>query len=134
MITGILLAGIAIYDTIQAPTIIENKGKVTESIKATSTQYDKPTVKELKDFLTQLVNTYGGNYALIDDVIQCESGWRTDVYSRNNISYGIAQFTPPTFSDFCDGEYKDPYAQLTCMVKMFNKGLSSRWDCVRIMN
>lgn len=133
MITGILLAGIAYSDTISAPTIIETKGKATDNLKSTSLQEVQPTVQELKDHLASEVKKYGGNYSQIYNVIMCESGWRINP-PHNNISFGIAQFTPATWKDFGQGDIMNPYTQITVMVKMWNKGLEKRWDCFKILN
>ena len=131
------MAGIALNDTTKAPTISETKGEVHRDLNPTSLQKINPSVKELKDYLAKEVAIYGGNYALLDDVIKCESGWRIDP-PHNGISMGIAQFTESTWHDFCleYGEYEDinPYSQLRCMVKMVNKGLIGRWDCFRMLN
>lgn len=66
-------------------------------------------------------------------VITCESSWQTDVFSKGNVSYGIAQYTVDTFKENCNGDYKDPLAQLDCMAKMFSEKMEGRWDCWRMM-
>ena len=128
-----MIATSALASNSIAPTIRENRGKIPIYLQTTSLQKN-PTPQELKDYLAQLVSKYGGNYALISDVINCESSWRTNVYSRERISYGVAQFTPPTFKENCVGDYENPYDQLNCMVNMFNKGMEKRWDCFLMLN
>ena len=90
---------------------------------------------ELKGFLANVAVEYGLNYQEMADVIMCESGWRTDVFSAGNVSYGVAQFTRPTFDGYCQGfgEYEDPFAQLECMGFMFSKKMQGRWDCWRML-
>lgn len=81
-----------------------------------------------------MVSQYGGNYALISSVIDCEnSSWSVDPLPHNNVSWGFAQFTPATWKDFGHGEIMNPYSQIEVMVKMFNMGLSKRWDCAKIL-
>ncbi len=92
------------------------------------------SIDYLKGFSGKVSIKYGlspEQYLQMMQTIQCESGWKTDTFSHGKISYGISQYTPPTFLDFCDGDYKDPLAQLNCMAKMFHAGLEKRWDCWR---
>lgn len=126
-----LIATMAMATTSIAPTISENKGKIPLTTQTTFYRSYKANSDDLKAYLSQLVAQYGGNYYQLYRVIDCESGWRPDVYSRGNISYGIAQFTPDTFAGYCSGDYKNPYDQLKCMVLMWNKNLQKRWDCFR---
>jgi hypothetical protein len=63
--------------------------------------------------------------------ITCESGWQ--IYPKpNNISWGIAQFTPATWKGFGYGDIMNPLSQLDTMAKMWSKGLANRWDCYRL--
>ena len=62
------------------------------------------------------------------EVIQCESGFQVDP-KHNGISWGVAQFTPPTWEDFGEGDIMNPHAQLRVMARMWRKGLQNRWDC-----
>lgn len=110
------------------------KGTMKTSVlpeKRPSQPITAPSVKELKRFLLDVSAKYGQDYDVMENVIQCESGFQTNTFSRGEISYGVAQFTPPTFSEYCSGSYVDPYAQLSCMGKMFHDGLAARWDCYR---
>lgn len=132
-----LIGTVAIIGNAKAPQYSHKSGEIGESTsvpKPTSQQAYSASVNELKGYLAYLVATHGGNFALLDDVIMCESGWRTDVYSKGQVSYGISQFTLPTFQENCEGDYKDPKAQLKCMVLMFANGMAERWDCFRILN
>ncbi len=61
-------------------------------------------------------------------VILCESGWQINP-RHNNISWGIAQFTPSTWHDYGYGDIMNPLSQLDVMSKMWSKGLQDRWDC-----
>lgn len=70
---------------------------------------------------------------MVEKIIQCESGWQINVYSKGKVSYGISQYTVPTFKQFCSGDYKNPYDQIKCMSKMISAGLKDRWDCTKIL-
>lgn len=87
---------------------------------------------ELKALLKDISVKYGLDYQKMEAVVQCESGWQIDP-PHNNISWGIAQFTPATWEDFGYGDIMNPYSQLEVMGKMWSKGLMSRWDCYKIL-
>jgi hypothetical protein len=130
----VLIGTAAFVSTTKAPTLSHKEAalQTIESPKPTS----KPVTKvadnvTLKQALNLVATKYGQDYQQMADVIQCESTWRTNVYSWTGSSYGIAQFTQPTFQDYCTGSYKDPFAQLDCMGKMWQLGLQRRWDCYR---
>ncbi len=91
-----------------------------------------PKTTQLKLALKSFVATYGGNYALLDDVIMCESSWNPNP-KPNGISFGIAQFTKDTWKDFGEGDIMNPYSQLEVMVKMFRDGFAERWDCFKML-
>jgi hypothetical protein len=127
----VLIATVAIQGKTIAPTTLENKGEITEILKPSSLP-EIPTQQELKLYLASLVNKYGLDYDLMSAVIQCESGWQIDP-PHNNISWGLCQFTPPTWDDFGYGDIMNPYAQLEVMVEMWSKGLEGRWDCYDVV-
>ena len=69
---------------------------------------------------------------LAKQVIACESSW--DINADNGVSYGIAQFTPPTWVDFGRGDIMNPFIQLEVMAKMWGvHHLQSRWDCYNML-
>jgi len=89
----------------------------------------------LTGFLSYEFAKYGieDQYEKAVAVLNCESSWLIDVYSKNQLSYGIAQFTPATWKDFGIGDYKNPYDQIKTLSKMWSLGLQSRWDCYTIL-
>lgn len=93
---------------------------------------DPPSVSMLKEALSSVAVKYGLDYDQMSTVVSCESGWRIDP-PHNNISWGIAQFTPATWKDYGTGDIMNPYMQLEVMGKMWKKGLMGRWDCYRIL-
>ena len=94
-------------------------------------------IKErLNEYLFEVSVKYGQDYQKMHNVIMCESSFRTDVYSKGKVSYGIAQFTQDTWIENCSSlNYYNPYSQLDCMGSMWarNKGLQYRWDCTKIL-
>lgn len=84
---------------------------------------------DLKEYLKQQSSLYGVDYAVLTKVVNCESSWNSS--ARTSVSYGIAQFTKPTFKEYCKGEYTNAKDQLTCMASVFKKKMMSRWDCWR---
>ena len=90
------------------------------------------TREELKLALAAVAEKYGQEYEKMLAVIQCESGFLIDP-PHNGISWGIAQFTKPTWQDFGYGDIMNPLIQLDVMGKMLNNGLIGRWDCAKIL-
>lgn len=124
----------AIVSNVKAPKQRDFKGKVTPvTIQTSFYQPIKATKNDLKSYLATEISQYGGNFSLLDKVIECESSYRTDVYSSNRSSYGVCQFTKPTFSENCTGDYENPYNQILCMVLMAKRGMLGRWDCLSIL-
>lgn len=92
------------------------------------------TREGLKSYLSE-VFTYNGieDYIpLAEKIILCESGW--NIQASNGISFGILQFTPPTWADFGEGDIWNPHTQIRTMAKMIRLGLIGRWDCYQIVN
>ena len=93
--------------------------------------------KDLKGFLKEVSLQYGQNYEMMTAVIQCESTWGVTAYNEDDEkfvpggSFGIAQFTIPTFEENCSGDYKDPLDQLSCMGLLWKRGEQKRWMCYR---
>jgi soluble lytic murein transglycosylase-like protein len=87
--------------------------------------------------LSSLSRKYGVNYNLLDSIITCESSWNDeaegDCETDKCKAYGLLQFHKPTFDRFCEGNYKDGFAQLECGVKMFSEGLSGHWSCMKLI-
>ena len=88
----------------------------------------------LKGYLGEVSIKYGlpaNDYSEMVATIQCESGWQ--IYPKpNHISWGIAEFTPPTWQEFGYGDIMNPVSQINIMVKMWKVGLAKRWDCYRL--
>lgn len=86
---------------------------------------------ELKAFLSKVAVTYGLDYIKLEKTIMGESGFQV-APKDNGISIGVAQFTAPTWFDYCRGfgkyEDRNPIAQLNCMGYMWSIGLEYRWD------
>ena len=136
-----MIATIVITSRVNAPSI-NNQGQpepVIEELKPTpqpvpEVRIPKKTYTraELEVALTAVAKKYGQSYEMMSAVLQCESGWQVDP-PRNGISFGIAQFTIPTWHDFGYGDIMDPYIQLEVMGKMWSMGLNKRWDCYKML-
>ncbi len=87
----------------------------------------------LKDTASEDAIKYGLSpiqYSQMMATIFCESSWQ--IYPKpNHISWGVAQFTPPTWKEFGYGDIMNPISQLNVMSKMFHNHLEKRWDCWR---
>ena len=129
----VLIATTALASTIKAPTIGEDEGKTTLPLQTTFYRPLNASSNELKVYLAQLVAKYGGNYYELYNVINCESGWKPDAKNPKSTASGISQFLDVTWKQYCEGEKKDPYAQLRCMVKMFNDGNKKHWECFKVL-
>lgn len=105
----------------------------------TTTTAERPrlhfySTEYLKDFASEVAIKYGLGPTVSQEMmatIQCESSWSIDP-PHNNISWGIAQFTPATWKEFGYGDIMNPQSQLTIMAKMWHNGLENRWDCWRL--
>jgi hypothetical protein len=91
--------------------------------------------------INRAIATTKAKYGLDDSfraTLFCESGLRTDVFSRGKISYGIAQFRLTTWQMFnkikkTDMDYENPFDQIDMMGWAFNKGYQKHWDCYRML-
>lgn len=92
-------------------------------------------VKLTKNDIKEMVKNQFTLYGIEDqipralEVLQCEGGFNVDPLPHNGISWGVAQFTPPTWEDFGHGDIMNPYWQIKTMAKMWAMGLQNRWDC-----
>ena len=129
-----LIATTAYATTLKAPTNGEIKGEITDILQPTSQQLSNPTPQNLKDYLSEAVTKYGGNYYQLYNVIQCESSWNPNAKNPTSSAFGIAQFMPSTFNDYCGGDYKNPYDQIKCMVIAFTDNKQHWWECWKMLN
>lgn len=129
ILTNPVVNGVIKAPTIEASTL---DGQQEISSGTSGIAQTLPSGNDLKSYLREQASLYGVDYDEMSAVIQCESGWRVDP-PHNNISWGIAQFTPDTWTDFGSGDIMNPYTQLDVMAKMWSKGLHGRWDCYKIV-
>lgn len=113
------------------------KPKIAVTTTITSPQKTLYTTEELKQVLSEKVMKYGGNYAEMVRVINCESGFNQNPQGWNDggKAFGVAQFHKETFVAFSKemGEpqlnYYNPVDQLEVMVWAFNHQKKSHWSC-----
>ncbi len=88
--------------------------------------------EDLISYLEVAFTKYGiaDQIPIAKEVISCESGFR--INADNGISYGILQFTKPTWQDFGHGDIFNPFVQIDTTAKMVKMGLWNRWDCWRM--
>ena len=67
--------------------------------------------------------------------LQCESGFKYNAYNPHSKegSFGVAQFIPTTFMEYCKGSIGSTHDQLLCAAQMFKMGLMSQWDCYNLL-
>lgn len=129
----VLIATGAISTKANAPLISDFEGETMQ----TPTPQEKLAVgpinassDDIKLVLAANIAKYGGNYALLIEVLKCESSLMHDgIYGDSGLAYGVAQFHKKTFDGFCEGDYHDYKDQIKCFVKMIADGLGSHWTC-----
>ena len=120
----------AFNNYVKAPTISIEDSIADKPLDSGFRPYRLP----LKEGLKEQLEIHFAEYGLKSEVkkaiavIDCESSWNWNP-KPNGISWGIAQFTPPTWKDFGQGDIMNPYVQLETMAKMWKMGLQERWDC-----
>lgn len=106
----------------------------SKSLKSETRQYQgiDITKEDLNRMLEIQFNTYGlgSELPIARAIISCESNW--NINADNGISFGILQFTKPTWKDFGTGNIFNPYWQIQTFAKMYKNGLRDRWDCYRL--
>lgn len=122
MILGI--SAILFYRTTNTTTF--QIGKASEITPLSSLSLT-PTKEELKRASVYLETNMG----LKDFVntITCESNFKYDAFNKLGNSFGVLQFIPSTFKQYCMGDYNSPHDQLLCGSVMFKSGLAYHWDC-----
>lgn len=90
-----------------------------ETTKEDIIYYLEANQPELTDLLIKLIN--------------CESGFDNRKCGDNGQSCGVLQFKEPTFNNFCQGEWLNPYNQIDCASDMIIMGLGSEhwYNCWR---
>ena len=130
-----LLGTTAIIGYANAPQYIDSKGGNGIVCLENDVPADKPTKENIKLALADAVNKYGGGYADLLKVLQCESSLlHYGVFGDNSRAYGVAQFHEPTFKQVCKGDYKNYKDQINCFVKMMSQGLGKHWTCAKLFD
>jgi len=87
----------------------------------------------------------------IRNLIDCESGGNIYAVNTKDIhylssgeieigSYGVLQFSPSTFQEFCVIKYSlrddlfDPEIQILCAEQMISEGYGGRWGCYKLVD
>lgn len=128
-------ASIALNGNAIAPKISDIEGEVGKWEKVRMEYNQKePTKENLKLFLAQMSQKYGGNYYELYKVIECESNFVWNAIGDNGKAVSVAQYHKPTFNQFCKGNYYNPYDQLECFARMVKEKLGHHWTCFRRLN
>jgi hypothetical protein len=88
-------------------------------------------VDYLKRYVGEMSIQYGlspQGYQELVATIQCESNFQIDP-KHNGISWGIAQFTKPTWNKEGIGDIMNPITQIEVMVRMWKNNQEPQWDC-----
>jgi hypothetical protein len=69
-------------------------------------------------------------YELVDFVktMRGESNFRYNAKNPTSSAFGVCQFMPDTWKQYCDGDYASPRDQLVCAAKMWQNGLQRHWE------
>lgn len=114
---------------VKAPISVTTGGTQTTQTPPKEVKKATPTKAELKGFLKEVSLKYGVDYNQLEQTIQGESGFIPTRVGDDGRSIGIAQYTLPTWYDFCGNtdERLDPYKSMDCMARMFSMGKQRRW-------
>jgi len=91
-----------------------------------------PFLEPIAPHYVPYVETYG---AMIEDLIECESGGNPEALGDQGRAHGILQFHQPTFQQFCVDRYGftdniwDEETQKNCCAEMLSNGLEGHWTC-----
>lgn len=124
------------YVAKEKPSITLKNVEIAKSkpkeIQSTASQYQgvQVTREALKSYLeaTFTNNGLADQIKIAEAVLICESGFQIDP-KHNGISWGIAQFTKPTWQLYGYGDIMNPQSQLTVLTKMWLEGKQNNWDC-----
>lgn len=124
--------------TLAIPSIVQSSKINSYQVVVPSKAVERPfkyvySTEFLKDYAANMGIKYGLSplqFTNLVATIMCESGFQVDP-KHNNISWGIGQFTKPTWDQFGRGDIMNPLIQLDVMVSMW-KNNSARWDCFRL--
>lgn len=104
----------------------------SETIETRPTEPITASREVLIGYLKEIAIKYGQDYEKMYNTVQGESNFDPNAISKDGGSIGIAEFTEPTWNQYClkFGNYKDadPFQQLDCMGYMWSKNLQYRWD------
>lgn len=134
MLILLTLFGWIIADQRGNTNSLQNNSEISRTDKTTDTKdtrlYQDITApqNDLKGFALEVAIEYGLDWEKFNYTIQNESSYNP--LSDNGISVGVAQFTLPTWFDYC-GKIDDrtnPIKSIKCMGKMWSLGLQFKWD------
>ncbi len=86
-------------------------------------------LQNLKEYAKSQCEKYSISWYQLEKTIQCESNWQHDGVWGKAGEYGLAQFMPDTFQRYCQGDWKNAYAQIDCMCQMWQKNQQRQWTC-----
>lgn len=109
-------------------------GEYPISITKETKQKPRPVQQDYsREGLTRYLEDTFAKYGIEDQIptakriILCESSW--NVRASSGISFGIFQYTAPTWHDFGHGDIWDPLVQIETTARIVKKEGWGRWDC-----
>ncbi len=89
--------------------------------------------EDIKEMIKEQFTLYGISNQIPTalKVAECESSF--SINANNGISFGIFQYTKPTWKQFGYGDIFNPQSQIIITSKIVKKEGWKRWDCWRMM-
>lgn len=92
--------------------------------------------RSIDETISDTALKYGVSEALMRSIINCESGYKTDIQSRyvdrfgnREQSFGIAQINLPSWPEVTKAQALDPYFSIDFLGKKLSTGGAHFWSC-----
>jgi hypothetical protein len=87
------------------------------------------TAPTLHDLVVQAADKYDVNPLVMDEVINCESGWNPRAVGDHGTSFGLSQIHLPAHPDITAKQAEDPKFAIDYMASTFAQGHAREWSC-----
>ena len=80
-----------------------------------------------REYLKELA---GPNFALLDKIVVCESGWKSDAQNKTSSAGGLFQFIDNTWIKYSSPSWEkyNPYDNIKAGVALYNKEGVVTWN------